>query len=83
LIPSLSLSAITHEKLQAFCKEAVMWKRLNHPNIVPLLGVNISSQLQLVSDWMSGGELPKYIKEHSDADLLGLVGVSLVAITPR
>jgi serine/threonine protein kinase len=63
---------------QAFCKEAITWKRLNHPNIVPLLGIHTSPRLQLVSDWMSGGDLSDYIKNHSDPDRFGLVSVSLV-----
>ncbi|KAF9643889.1 kinase-like protein [Thelephora ganbajun] len=52
-----------------FCKEAVMWKRLKHPNIVPLLGVTITP-LQLISTWMPGGNLPEYIKTHPNADRL-------------
>jgi len=60
-------------KLQAFCQEAVMWKRLTHPNVLPLLGVTIAP-LQLVSNWMSGGDLPEYIEKHSNVDRLGLVG---------
>ena len=60
-----------------------MWKRLVHPNIVPLLGI---TQLQLISDWMPGGDLPTYIKKNPDADLLGLVRVPLhdyqIELTP-
>jgi len=50
-----------------------MWKRLTHPNVLPLLGVTIDP-LQLVSNWMSGGDLPEYIEKHPGADRLGLVG---------
>ena len=71
--PSPSLLAITNEA-QMFCKEAVTWKRLAHPNVLPLLGITITP-LQLVSNWVSGGNLLGYIKEHPDADLLKLVGV--------
>jgi len=59
-----------------------MWKRLKHLNILPLLGVTISP-LQLVSSWMSGGDLPEYIKKHSNADHLGLVGVPSIVYLPR
>ncbi|KAF9643878.1 hypothetical protein BDM02DRAFT_3191109 [Thelephora ganbajun] len=65
-----------------FCKEAVMWKRLKHPNIVPLLGVTIAP-LQLISTWMPGGNLPEYIKTHPDADRLEFVGVPPVVFIPR
>ena len=50
-----------------------MWKYLTHPNIVPLLGVS-TTPFQLISNWMSGGDLPGYIKENPDADRLKLVG---------
>ena len=49
-----------------------MWKRLTHPNILPLLGVTITP-LQLISNWMPGGQLPEYIRKHPDADRLRLV----------
>ena len=66
---------------QIFCEEAVTWKRLTHPNILSLLGVTID-HFQLISDWMSGGDLPDYIKNHSDADRLGLVGAPPVVFDP-
>jgi hypothetical protein len=53
-----------------------MWKRLIHPNVLPLLGVTIDG-FQLISSWMSGGHLLGYIQNNSDADRLALVG------TPR
>ena len=40
-----------------------MWKHLTHPNIVPLLGVTVSP-FQLISTWMSGGDLPGYIEKN-------------------
>ena len=54
-----------------------MWKRLAHPNIVPLLCIT-STPLQLISEWMPGGVLTEYIGHHPEADLLGLVGVFLL-----
>lgn len=62
--------------LKAFYQEAVTWKRMAHPNIVPLLGVIIYPRLQLISEWMSGGDLPDYVKQNPDADRLGLVGAT-------
>ena len=54
-----------------------MCKRLKHPNIVPLLGITLTP-LQLISEWMPGGNLTEYIREHPDLDRLGLVGVLLL-----
>ena len=56
-----------------------MWKHLTHPNILPLLGVTVTP-FQLISKWMSGGDLPDYLKKNSDADRLGLVGVTPVVL---
>ena len=68
--------------MQIFCQEAVVWKRLTHPNVLSLLGVTVSP-LQLISDWMSGGDLPDYLKKNPDADRLESVGAPSVASIPR
>ena len=49
------------------------WKNLEHPNIVPLLGVT-TDPVQLVSGWMPDVDLTGYITNHPDADRLSLVG---------
>lgn len=51
-----------------------MWKNLNHPNIVPFKGVTFDP-LQLVSEWMPGGELRHHVKNNPDAHLPSIVGV--------
>ena len=50
-----------------------MWKRLEHRNIVPLVGV-IPTPLQLVSEWMPRGNLVEYIEKYPGADRLSLAG---------
>ena len=55
-----------------------MWKCLTHPNIVPLLGIT-PNPFQLVSEWVPGGSLSEYIKNHPDPDRLELVGISPAA----
>ena len=57
-----------------------MWKYLEHPNVISLLGVTITPP-QLISNWMSGGDLLQYTKEHPGADRLSLVGVPAIAFT--
>ena len=65
---------------QAFCKEAVTWKHLAHPNVLPLLGITVTP-FQLISNWVSGGNLLEYIQGHPDADRHALVSAHPVAIT--
>ena len=55
-----------------------MWKHLKHPNIVPLLGVTIKPA-QLVSIWMSGGDLSDIVK-RPDSNRLSLVSVVPTAL---
>ena len=56
-----------------------MSKHLAHQNIVPLLGVTIDP-LELISEWMSGGDLTGYIANHADAGVLSLVGFPSTAL---
>ena len=56
----------------AFYQVAVMAKHIAHPNIVPLLGV-IVNPLELISDWMPGGDLTTYMTNRSDVDRHSLV----------
>ena len=73
-ISAASLSSALADQTQDFCKEAVTWKYLDHPNVLPLLGITIDP-LQLVSKWVSGGNMREYIERHPDADRRRLVGV--------
>ena len=58
-----------------------MWKRLEHKNIVPLLGITFTP-LQFISEWMSGRVLIEHVREHPDADRRSLVGVPPVVVDP-
>ena len=57
---------------QILHRVAVLWKHLEHPNIVPLLGV-VSDPLQLVSAPMPGGNLTEYITNDPTANKISLV----------
>ena len=61
-----------------FCQEAVVWKYLQHPNILPILGATITPP-QLVSALMSAGDLSEYVEKNPSADKLRLVGVPLLS----
>ena len=71
--------ASTQEHLwvsQSFFKEAVMWKKLRHPNIVPFVGVT-TDPLQVVSEWMPNGSLIEFVEKNPDVKRIGLVSPSL------
>ncbi|KAJ7289835.1 kinase-like domain-containing protein, partial [Mycena rebaudengoi] len=55
--------------LKKFAKEALVWHYLNHPNIVPFLGVDAttfpSPTMAMVSSWMSQGNVLNYMGENS------------------
>jgi serine/threonine protein kinase len=49
-------------KVQAFCKEALVWRQLAHPNVLPFIGVDgetfaDTGFLCMVSPWMANGSL--------------------------
>ena len=80
-MPSLAPFAATNET-QAFCKEVVVWKRLTHPNVLPLLAITVTP-CQLISNWVSGGNLLEFVKKRPDADKLSLVGDPFLVIVQR
>lgn len=48
---------------------------LNHPNVLPLLGVKMEDkQFVMVSEWMENGNINEYIGAHEDVDRFELVG---------
>jgi serine/threonine protein kinase len=49
---------------QKFCREALVWQRLRHLYIVPLIGIDTESfpsSLCMVSPWMKNGTSIKYL----------------------
>lgn len=54
------------EELQRFFREAVAWRHLQHPNILPLLGVDMDLQqhnLVMVSEWMIHGNINEFVEK--------------------
>ena len=53
-----------------------MWKRLNHPNIVPALGAGSDiDELCVVSPWMPDGDLLQYLQKIPGANRAEIVRV--------
>ncbi|KAF9789475.1 kinase-like domain-containing protein [Thelephora terrestris] len=53
---------------------AVVWKRLQHPNIVSLIGIPAEiSPFEMVCDWMDHGSITEYVGQHPEVDRIGLL----------
>jgi len=58
---------------QRFCREAVGWKALCHPNVLPLLGVMMTgNQFAMISEWTVKGSINEFVKDNN-VDRLELV----------
>ncbi|KAF9785472.1 kinase-like domain-containing protein [Thelephora terrestris] len=57
---------------KAFYKEAIMWKRFRHPNVVAFIGVT-RNPLQFVSEWVPNGTLTQYVNKNPGANRIGLL----------
>ncbi|KZT27733.1 kinase-like protein [Neolentinus lepideus HHB14362 ss-1] len=58
---------------KAFAKEAMLLSTLNHENIVTFRGVVVEgSELCLITDWMSNGDITQYVVKtpHADKEFL-------------
>ncbi|KAJ7778423.1 kinase-like domain-containing protein, partial [Mycena metata] len=55
-----------------FCREALVWKDLLHPHILPFLGIdldNFPAHLCLVSPWMENGTVLNYFENYGRANV--------------
>ncbi|KAJ7833623.1 kinase-like domain-containing protein [Mycena olivaceomarginata] len=64
------------EVLKEFGREAIIWRQLWHPNVLPFFGVYyLDSRLCLVSPWMENGHIMKFLaaKKPNNAERLPLI----------
>ena len=62
-----------HRILQEFCEEALVWKQLDHPNVLPFIGVNeilFSPSYCFISPWMKNGNIMTYLENHPEQNRL-------------
>ncbi|KAJ7147340.1 kinase-like domain-containing protein [Mycena filopes] len=55
-----------------FCREALVWKDLHHPHILPFMGIDrdsFPSSLCMVSPWMEHGTIINYMNQHGHANV--------------
>jgi len=68
---------------QWLCREIISWKHLSHPNILPLLGVYVSTDPRcflIFTDWMSNGNVVEFTRSHPEANRLRLVSPLAVSL---
>ena len=65
--------------LQGFRGEVAAWTKLDHPNILPCLGLTVHP-VQIMTEWMSNGQAIEYVQVHKSADRVRLVS-SLAFVT--
>ncbi|KAF8176647.1 kinase-like domain-containing protein [Mycena galopus ATCC 62051] len=60
---------------KGFGREAVLWRQLSHPNVLPFLGLYyIENRLCLVSPWMPNGHIVEFLKNAPpDTDRVSLI----------
>ena len=73
---------------QRFCREAVIWRHLRHPNVLSLLGATLETQdfkfrHALVSEWMSNGDINSFTKRHGDVNRVQLVSCNVCVCRGR
>ncbi|KAJ6618142.1 kinase-like domain-containing protein [Mycena sp. CBHHK59/15] len=61
--------------LKEFSREALIWRQLSHPNLLPFFGVYyLDKRLCLVSPWMKNGNILEFLKKvPSETDRLSLM----------
>ncbi|KAJ6487027.1 kinase-like domain-containing protein, partial [Mycena sanguinolenta] len=51
--------------VKSFGQEAVIWRQLSHPNLLPFFGLYyLGPRLCLVSPWMENGDIHTFLKRH-------------------
>ncbi|KAK0468757.1 kinase-like domain-containing protein, partial [Armillaria novae-zelandiae] len=56
-----------------FCREALVWRNVKHPNVLPFLGVNkelFAPSLCLICPWMDNGNIMSFLCHHPHFDRL-------------
>ncbi|KAJ7115954.1 kinase-like domain-containing protein [Mycena epipterygia] len=61
-----------HKIRQRFCREALLWQRLENPFVLPFTGIDAESFpsfLCMVSPWMRHGTILKHLAENGNANV--------------
>ncbi|KAJ6454251.1 kinase-like domain-containing protein [Mycena vitilis] len=60
--------------LKEFGQEALIWRQLCHPNLLPFFGVyHLDNRLCLISPWMENGNIMEFLRAQPNTDRLSLI----------
>ncbi|KAJ6538341.1 kinase-like domain-containing protein [Mycena vulgaris] len=71
-IRTFTADSTSHLNRLQFCKEALVWQGLNHPFILPLIGIDRETfhpSFCMVSPWMKYGTALKYLGDRGRGDV--------------
>jgi len=77
--PRTGLRVDRRRFVQQYCKEVVVCKLVDHPNVMSIEGVAAKSfkfGFSMVSQWMENGNLLEYMTKYPGANRLDLVGLA-------
>ncbi|KAJ7852009.1 kinase-like domain-containing protein, partial [Mycena leptocephala] len=56
--------------LKKFGREALIWRQLSHPNLLPFFGLYVlDNRLCLISPWMDNGDLKDFLSKSSGTNM--------------
>ncbi|KIK53337.1 hypothetical protein GYMLUDRAFT_179049, partial [Collybiopsis luxurians FD-317 M1] len=74
---TLEQNETTRDKIRKeFCDEALVWRQLDHPNILTFLGVNMdlfSPSFCLISPWMENRDIKTFLEKNPQHSLLSVL----------
>ena len=63
--------------MQSFKREVLIWKHLEHENILPLFGITLIDGVpSTVSEWMENGNVIEFLTKNDNVDRLEMVRIS-------
>jgi len=72
--------------LQEFSSEAVLWRQLSHPNILPFYEVyhldEQTPRLCLAAPWIENGNVVEFLKGYPDTYCVHLVSLPRLGLLP-
>ncbi|KAG7097312.1 hypothetical protein E1B28_004673 [Marasmius oreades] len=76
-VSKVYLTSDAGQLFKDYLREAIVWRQLKHPNLLPFLGVyhldDNRHQFCLVSPWMENGNLVQFTKDNLDIPYYSLV----------